>query len=101
MDGVKIAAIFKGKNLVQQEEYAQLVRDAFNVWHETGVAPRELAEQRNEMLAALREALEALKDAHSRLEEHGDDISLAIISDNTSAMFNIRAAISKATGAAS
>jgi hypothetical protein len=41
--------------LAEAQRNAQLIAEAFNVTAETGLAPRELQEQRNELLGTLKE----------------------------------------------
>lgn len=40
---------------VEQERYAALIAEAFNVASETGMTPRQLAEQRGRLLAMVKE----------------------------------------------
>jgi len=76
VDGARIA-----------EANANLIAEAFNVATETGLTPRQLADQRAELLDALR-ALIARKDS---VDPEGLFDGLEDI--------NARAAIAKATGA--
>ena len=46
---------------VEQERYAALIAEAFNVAHETGLTPGQLAGQRERLLACLRAEVTDLK----------------------------------------
>ena len=47
-----------------QYQRAQIAKEAFNVHAETGLTPRQLAEQRAELLAALKHTARVLADWH-------------------------------------
>lgn len=49
-------------NGVNTKKHAELVTEAFNVLHETGMTPRQLQQQRDELLAALVKALPAIEE---------------------------------------
>lgn len=49
---------------------ADLIAEAINVHHETGLTPRELQKQRDELLAALKEARDALNGAPNTVGLH-------------------------------
>lgn len=56
---------------------ARLIAEAGTVLHETGLTPRELQKQRDELLAALKEARDALNGAPNTVGLH-DQIDAAI-----------------------
>lgn len=83
-----------GKTVIERDEMlanAHLVIEAGTVAHETGMTPRQLAEQRAELLAAL----EMVRDADDDCRRDG----LPTMPD--AARAKIDAAISKATGSTS
>lgn len=54
-EGIEIFSIANGKATdEQQEANAELIAEAFNVTNESGLTPRQLLEQRNELLDALK-----------------------------------------------
>lgn len=50
-----------GPSRLEAVRNSQFIADAFNVAHETGLTPRQLAEQRDELLAALRSVTDDLE----------------------------------------
>ena len=54
-----------------QYQRAQIAEEAFNVHAETGLSPRQLAEQRAELLEALKDAVIQIEYLHRKFEETG------------------------------
>lgn len=69
--------------------HAEFIAESFTVAHETGLTPRQLAEQRDELLAALHHAREAIEYGAPEFEATGEGGKLTLDI--------IDAAISKAT----
>lgn len=58
-DGQTIVLIpYYNKDNTEQQANAELITEAFNVTNECGLTPRQLLEQRNELLDALKELYE-------------------------------------------
>jgi len=69
---------------------ASLIGEAFNVYHETGLTPRQLAEQRGELLKAAKRMIAA---GDATMDGIGDD-TLKMI-EFGAADFDMRAIIAK------
>lgn len=80
----------------QRDANAVLIADAFNVRHETGLTPRELAGQNAALLEAIRPFAALLADHHAALP---DDAPLFAINENKFTVGDVRnatAALAKA-----
>jgi len=63
-------AIAFGRTPEEAQANARLIAEAGTVAHETGLTPRQLAEQRDELLAALKEARDTLNGAPETVGLH-------------------------------
>jgi hypothetical protein len=92
-DGTQVACSYYGATPEGQAN-AALIAEAGTVHHETGLTPRQLAEQRQELLEATRMALVELR---TYCEHYEDETSQWV----ARAESVLSAAITKATGGAS
>ena len=86
--GEHIASVWKrGGNLEERQANALLIAEAGTVANETGLSPRQLADQRAELLAALDSALECfdIKDGLSIRDEMAIKHAAAVIAKCTGA----------------
>lgn len=82
------APLDKNDNRVEEAEAnARLIAEAGTVLHETGLTPRQLAEQRGELLAALKDCAVQIAQTHNR----------NLTANEQAALDAARAAIAKAT----